>query len=843
MTMLVRMMQRLLFVAVLGLFCSQLPLISGVRPLKAGEPDAGRIVFRGRVLDHQGKPVAGAAVRFYQLDISESDILVTAERTGEEVTSSDGVFSFAASKLWEGHRQGSIIARKEGLALGWVVWLLRQDEQADIVLGEPKDLRGLVVDQGGRPVGDARVGVAVGMIGAIQDERIVTSLADPRLLTVRTDRDGGFVFADMPADATFEFFAEKPGYGRICTLDPLKAASSGRCQFAAGQADIKLTLPPEARIEGKVVDKTTGQPVGGARILARRFEEEDPFGFGSDPVASGADGTFTIASLAPGAYTVRLIPKAQRALDQVAEPVEVSLKAGETVRDVCLALTAGSLVEVVVKEQGSGAPIEKARISVIDPARGRGPGSVTDAAGIARFRLTPGTYQLMRIYQEGYEYLNQQETFTIADGQTRRFERVLTSLPSLTGVVYDDAGKPLEGVALQIMPVGRESATSDAQGQFRVKWDKSNWGQNPPALYLLARHAERNLAAAELAGEAGSRMEVKLRPGVTLAGQVVDANGKPIAGANILVMFWGANWRSTILSTHGTKTDTQGRYEVGAMPSEQRYDIHASGGDYGYVRTEADTAGTTGNRVAVNTVTLPLANLAVSGQVVDVAGTPIPRANVSCYAGGESGQPNRHVQTDAKGRFTLERVCAGPIQISVSGRAGSAVLRGSVQTEGGATDVQIVLTQANTGGSRVIPRRPASLKGRPLPDLKTVGIELPADAQGKMLLVCFWDMDQRPSRHFVTQLAGRAAQLAEKGVVIVAVQAGKVDQNVLAEWVKTARIPFAAGSIGSDAEKARLEWGVASLPHLILTDRRHVVVADGFGLGELEKKIEEASGR
>jgi hypothetical protein len=36
---------------------------------------------------------------------------------------------------------------------------------------------------------------------------------------------------------------------------------------------------------------------------------------------------------------------------------------------------------------------------------------------------------------------------------------------------------------------------------------------------------------------------------------------------------------------------------------------------------------------------------------------------------------------------------------------------------------------------------------------------------------------------------------------------------------------------------------VVSLPHLILTDKKHIVVAEGFSLDDLDKQIETAAGR
>ena len=43
-----------------------------------------------------------------------------------------------------------------------------------------------------------------------------------------------------------------------------------------------------------------------------------------------------------------------------------------------------------------------------------------------------------------------------------------------------------------------------------------------------------------------------------------------------------------------------------------------------------------------------------------------------------------------------------------------------------------------------------------------------------------------------------------------------------------------------DEERIRFNWGVKSLPWLILTNRNHVAAAEGFSLDELDEKIKEA---
>ena len=88
------------------------------------------------------------------------------------------------------------------------------------------------------------------------------------------------------------------------------------------------------------------------------------------------------------------------------------------------------------------------------------------------------------------------------------------------------------------------------------------------------------------------------------------------------------------------------------------------------------------------------------------------------------------------------------------------------------------------------------------------------------------------------QLAKQAEQLKQKGVTVVAIQASKVDEKKLNEWVKKNNISFPVGMIHGDEEKTRFAWGVKSHPWLILTDAKHVVTAEGFTINELEEKIE-----
>ncbi len=134
-----------------------------------------------------------------------------------------------------------------------------------------------------------------------------------------------------------------------------------------------------------------------------------------------------------------------------------------------------------------------------------------------------------------------------------------------------------------------------------------------------------------------------------------------------------------------------------------------------------------------------------------------------------------------------------------------------------------------------------SLAGHPLPDFKDFKLNLSAEqTKDRAILLCFFDMNQRPSRNCLRQLSTRAQELKAKDVVVVTVQSSKIDENALNEWLKEYNIPFPVGMIQGDEEKTRFAWGVRSLPWLILTDRKHIVNANGFSLTELDEKIRAA---
>lgn len=134
--------------------------------------------------------------------------------------------------------------------------------------------------------------------------------------------------------------------------------------------------------------------------------------------------------------------------------------------------------------------------------------------------------------------------------------------------------------------------------------------------------------------------------------------------------------------------------------------------------------------------------------------------------------------------------------------------------------------------------QPLSLVGKPLLKLKDFKINLSLlESNEKNILVCFFDMEQRPSRNCLWQLSKRAPELKAKDVVVVTVQTSKINEETLNEWIKKNNIQFPVGMVQDREERTRLAWVIQSLPWLILTDKERIVQAEGFGINELDEKI------
>ncbi|MBN1975755.1 MAG: redoxin domain-containing protein [Sedimentisphaerales bacterium] len=130
-----------------------------------------------------------------------------------------------------------------------------------------------------------------------------------------------------------------------------------------------------------------------------------------------------------------------------------------------------------------------------------------------------------------------------------------------------------------------------------------------------------------------------------------------------------------------------------------------------------------------------------------------------------------------------------------------------------------------------------SLFGKNLPDLKDLGVTPVPDINDKIVLICFFDIEQRPSRNCILELSKKAKELKSKDIEIIVIQAAKVEQDELDNWIKENNISFPVGIITENEEQIKFNWGVKALPWLILTDKEHIVMAEGFSVSEIGENI------
>ena len=780
----------------------------------------------GQILDEAGQPIAAAAVSLYIVTVDPGSMAFTTEKVETQTTGADGAYSFA-----RGLDPGAtsqvffMLAEKDGFSLGWANWHPQLPSAPDITLSRPATLAGEVVDKTGQPVADAEVAISFMMIGEAREGRyLMGSLAEERL-TVATGADGRFTFARIPPQASAEFVVSAPGYGTHNTFQ-VEGYGGGGLQFAPGQDDIRIELAPEAGIEGTVVEQDNIEPIPGLRLTVRKGQAwpiEQP-----NVVITAADGSFRFDGLAAGTYQLLIPTSADQPAEWVAAPLSVPVEAGAATTGVRLQASRGGFVAVTVTDADSEQPLEGAQVMVGSGEEPQNATLATGANGTARFRLAPGQYMIRYIQKQGYTYKPAPEPVTVETGQTRELAIKLSPQPKLRGIVRDMDGEPVAGASVRVLPTGAgREVTSAADGRFEIGWDPNRWGGTQPQMIIAAWHDDRGLAAATEFDEDTDNIEIRLEPGGTLAGRVVDPDANPIADATVTAMLRSSSWNAPF-RRDATRTDPEGRYEIKGLPRELAYSVTAQADGYGQTQVQTEIGDD-----AVPDIELQPANLTVTGVVVDTDGNGVK--DVAVYAYG-SGQQHRQARTGEDGRFTIDQVCAGEIHINAS--TSNPRQHGSVRAEGGATDVQVVLGE--TAEARPpAPRLADSLVGKPLPDLEPLfrATQLPGTPDDNRILVCFWDMNQRPSRHCLKQLAARAAEFTDRSVTVLTVHAAPAEVETLQQWLDTAGISLPVGMVRERTEETCFAWGVRGLPWLILTDQQHVVQADGFALRELDDTL------
>ncbi|MGA2542541.1 MAG: carboxypeptidase regulatory-like domain-containing protein [Verrucomicrobiota bacterium] len=634
----------------------------------------------GTVTDCDGHLLAGATVEYWRYEGNRPPNSL--QLIKQITTKTDGAFEFQVSQA-----VGFLVARKPGLAPAWQQFGAAPDMEEHLALTPPAALAGVVVDEADKPVANAGVSVAAAVCEVLREDGARSfNVCPPNFsrdyFAARTDAAGRFRIENFPSNAAAALAVQAPGKALRQSSQDFTGLNS--LPWRAGQEDIKLVVEPSGGVEGKIIVEGSRQPPPVARLTMQR----DGLGIFTpgerEPAQSGADGAFHISDVAAGSYRIEAAFGTNAMPDWVANTVPVTVESGQPTRGVQVTAARGGLLEVAVLGENDRKPL--AQVTVNAYKQDFQSAASCDSNGIALLRLLPGDYQVMA-YRESMSA--NQASASVEEGKTNRVEIEMAGPQKITGIVRQPDGQPAAGMVVRMVGgFGPQSGDvkTDAGGKFEMEWNPRQIRpiNNDNTVCIFVRDAEHNLAVAQDIDEGAGPLDLKLAPGLTLAGRV-ESDGKPVTNATASLIFWTGRTGPNVGGL-SRNTNTPGQFEIPALPPGRKYGIRVSAPGYGQKAVYDVGASAEAGRMELDPFELKPANLKLAGQVLDLDDKPV--AGVTVMLNGE-GQPNGNARTDREGRFRFARVCEGPVQIFANNRGSS----GNISAEGGDTNVVLRLGQ------------------------------------------------------------------------------------------------------------------------------------------------------
>lgn len=401
--------------------------------------------LNGMTVDEQGQPLAGVHVQLWFTKTSEGESLLVAERT----TADDGAFAFedvptppADGRLTEDGIH-ILTTKKAGRQSGLFLMSGPWTSNWKVRLPPAAKLSGRVTNASGAPVQGA-------VVAEFREYFLQRLPGDVR--TATTDEHGRYSIDDLRSwDATGSkatkisenLFAE-PEERRLLVSHRDFALTKVAYRQASGELDIELE--PGASIEGKVIDRVTGDPARGvlvqaAMVMVRtdRYERNPREG---GKTRTDEEGRYRLESLPAGTYNVFAHPdrekRAAAAIDSLAA------KAGMTTQASTIELVEGGWLEGRLLDADTREPLVRAGhdedklsidVRVFGPDRPRtGASSLwipeAGANGTFRMRVAPGK-QYVRFgsseMNDRYPQELLEQGIDVASGETVQFDMLILS--------------------------------------------------------------------------------------------------------------------------------------------------------------------------------------------------------------------------------------------------------------------------------------------------------------------------------------------------------------------------------------------------------------------------------
>jgi len=508
------------------------------------------------------------------------------------------------------------------------------------VADDDRHLIGTVRDEHGRPVPHVTV-------TARSDRLRVEHVA-------HTGLDGGFDLALTPG--SYQLAVDHEDYCHVWKNVDLRDQSE--------TADFALTRG--ASISGRVIARSTNQPVPRAAVEA----------FASGDFASADaddDGLFVLRGLRGGVVFVTARGRGFAST----EPTRVGIDAGAQLDDIVVAIdSAFSISGRVVLHTDPAHGIEGATVTT--QPQNEMPVSRTSAVSDSNgdfeiHGLLPGVYHV-RADKDGL-LLESGMRIEIVDQNVGGFSFHMRRGARLTGRVEPAAvaqiGVGLIGPETHLGMVeanlARASTQSGADGTFVID-------NVPPGEYELAAMAldgrSGSVALTVVGEEALNGLVIHLSPRMSVAGQVRDQDGNPIAGLYVFpsqldVPLERRFRRNNIY--RGATTAADGTFKVVGLEAgrHQLSVVSPGAGSTGGAKVDVDL--TNGHREDV-AIVVQTHSAQLCGQVLDAHKQPAGGIFVVARSRGmDTHAFGGHAQTDRHGNFVLRNVPPGRYSLVVLG--------------------------------------------------------------------------------------------------------------------------------------------------------------------------------
>lgn len=444
---------------------------------------------------------------------------------------------------------------------------------------------------------------------------------------------------------------------------------------------VEIKLSRGLSITGKVLEKKTKRPIGGARVVAywELGEPEDDIvqklidmtsivEKTQEPAietVSAPDGTYQLDGLKSIYYTVTgfadgFSPRSRSNIRPSAEGIDLYLPEGSKFFGRVMDTDGNSIEGAKVN---AFPEVDSQDIFLVIASKSRPPVEQAETSSGGDFQFTTlgsGVYNFI-LDAEGF----QQGRFSkvaVYEGKNEEQDFVLTPGLLLAGQVQGPEGNPIAGA--WVRPIrsgdfrneninidfddGRTKTGEDGQFQFNTL--------EPGKYSLLAWHDDYAAKQFRDVEVGNMNMIVVLASGGAISGSIEEAGShKPISGARIVV--------TDLLDVKKEDvTDENGEFYVGGLSTSRRGKRYLSIHAEGYAKINNQGVKVEEGRVTENLFYELTATAGVTGKVVNSGGVPVVRARVMAKKRGENTAVPLTVGSGVSGEdgtYTINDVEAG----------------------------------------------------------------------------------------------------------------------------------------------------------------------------------------